>query len=532
MIIEKVSQYWTEEEELELFNIRIEQNNLIEKAKSERENKEEGYFNIVEECLEGWNDLAEQANKLKLKVEERYIKDRKTKGLLGDVKEIVEAMTKEDYLKHREELLAILYRLQEEKTTEATINLYRENTIENYDNCYNFFLLHLRVQLNGLEGHESETEKALAIVEKKVSRWYVKPYPSHLPIPYSKPTDALAFMSQKRAEIDKISGDATINRFSVQLRIEKFKDLKASLGVSTDKLLSTALATFARNNDMHKGSKTASNRKVVIPLRDYAKLLGYDVEEHETGTQTEAEAEKKRVKNVLDNVRKKTKKDMDILYNLSFEWEEVINKKIESFSSIRLLTAKEYKGGNISITFTPEIADYLVQRGLVTQYNTGLYRLDERKPNAYYIMRKLEEHFNMDANQRKKRHDRISIRSLLEVTELPSFEEVEATDRGHWERRIKEPLEENLDYLTKEKLLKNWEYGHEKGIPLTEEEAQNITDYNTFSKLYLYFTPAEKVDHTERRERREKEIKEKAEKAKKASTKKNRKKKNQEKSGE
>ena len=288
------------------------------------------------------------------------------------------------------------------------------------------------------------------------------------------------------------------------MTIERFKDLKASLGISTDKLLSTGLAIFARENDFSRGSKTASQRRVVIPLREYATLAGYDIEEHETDTPEEAEAEKKRAKHALDNARKKTKKDLNILYNLSFEWEETIAGKLQSFSRVRLLSAVEYKGGNISMTFTPEIADYLVTRGLITQYNTGMLRLDERKPNAYYIMRKLEEHYNIDANQKNKRHDRIKVETVLEVTDLPSYEEVMKQDR-HWVRRIKEPLEESLDYLTQEHLLKSWEYTHAKGIQLTDEEAQNITSYEDFKNLYILFTPADQIDHTERRERREAE---------------------------
>ena len=75
----------------------------------------------------------------------------------------------------------------------------------------------------------------------------------------------------------------------------------------------------------------------------------------------------------------------------------------------------------------------------------------------------------------------------------------------HWIRRIKEPLEESLDYLTHEKLLKSWEYTHAKGVPLTDEEASNITSYSDFASLYLLFTPADQIDHTERQEKRKAE---------------------------
>lgn len=504
MIIDKVQAYWTEGEKKDLYNIRIEQNNIIEIVGAEHA-KEAPDLSIGEERLEKYHSLEEDAQKIVRAVENRYIKDRKPKGLLEDLKEIVGAITKEDYLAYTKEKLAQIATLKKEGMAEESLATLRALAIESYNNCYNFILYHLRVQINGLAEKLEDTDKAIAIVEKKVSLWYVKPQPTHRPIPYSKPTDALANMSQKYANINEISGEATIDRFSVQLRIEKFKERQATLGISTDKLLSTALAEFAQHNDFSRNNKTASNRRVVIPLREYASLLGYDVEEHETSTPEEAEKEKKRAKNQLDNARKKVKKDLDLLYNISFEWEEVIRGKVESFSSIRLLSAKEYKGGNFSMTFTPEIADHLVSRGLITQYNTGLLGVDERYPNAYRIMKKLEEHYNMDANQTNNRHDRIGIETLLKVTDLPSYEEVQAKDRGHWIDRIKEPLENNLDYLTKEHLLEDWEYTHAKGVPLTEEEASTITDYLTFSNLYLRFTPADRIDHTERQERRKAE---------------------------
>lgn len=501
MIIDKVEPYYTEEDLAHLTAIEGESYRLYKSLRREEKLSKEN-----RDIIEKIQQLDKDANNIKWEVENRYIKDRKGKGLLADVREIVEAVTKKDFLARIQSQKDQLDILRKEGIQEEDLTLLKEYTKENYDNAYHYILYFLRVQLNGLHAlGEAEEEKALAIVEKRAGQWYARPTPAHLAIPYSRPTDALAYMSQKSAKIDNISGDATIDRFSVQITIAKFRELKASLGISTDKLLSTALAVFARNNDFSKKAKEAKNRRVVIPLREYAKLLGYDVEERETHTPEEAKEEKRRVKTALDNARKKVRKDLDILYNLSFEWEERLHGKLESFSSVRLLTAKEYRGGNISITFTPEIADHLIERGLITQYNTRLLSWDERNPNPYYIMRKIEEYYNMDANQARGTHDRISIPALLAVTDLPSYEEVQRTDRGHWERRIKEPLEEALDSLTKEGILKSWEYTHAKGVPLTEEEAYSITSYPEYEKLYLLFTPADKVDHTERQEKRRQE---------------------------
>lgn len=495
MIIDKVQPYWTEEEREEHAQILKEVEKPIRLG---------GDYTKGNAVLQAKIKRRQDATAIERAVEDRYIKDRKIKGLLEDVEEIVNAITKEDFLARMEAQENQLAILRKEGTPEEDLTILKEYSIPNFDNCYHYILYYLKAQLNGLASNEEGNRKALSIVEKRVALWYVKPQPTHLPIPYSKPTDALAFMSQRRASIDAISGDATIDRFSVQVTIAKFKEMKANLGISTDKLLSTALGVFAKENDFSRGRKTATKRQVIIPLREYAKLAGYDVEEHETSTPEEAEAEKKRAKHALDNARKKIQKDLNILYNISFDWEEIINNKRERFIRVRLLSNAIYSRGDIAITFTPEIADHLVSRNLITQYNTGMLKLDERKPNAYYIMRKLEEHYNMDANQQNNRHDRIGIDTILAVTDLPSYEEVMKQDR-HWIRRIKEPLEESLDYLTHEKLLKSWEYTHAKGVPLTDEEASNITSYSDFASLYLLFTPADQIDHTERQEKRKAE---------------------------
>ena len=170
--------------------------------------------------------------------------------------------------------------------------------------------------------------------------------------------------------------------------------------------------------------------------------------------------------------------------------------------------------GDIKIAFSPELANYLVERNLITQYPTKLLGISGRQPTAYFIGRKLAEHYNIDNNINRGTNDRISIPALLKVTDLPSYEEVQKKDRGHWVERIKEPLERALDVLTAEGVLKDWKYTHAKGVDLTEDEAYSITSYPEYEKLYLLFTPADKVDHTERIEAKQ-EAREKARKKRK-----------------
>lgn len=512
MIIDKVQPFWTEEEHQDLIDTYREHEAFVNSL--EPSNAEE----LADEVLERWRALDRKAKDIKKRVEDRYIESFKgnEKGILADIEEIVQSIEREDYQERVKEQLrqiaVLTANVDKEKLGDYNIETLERLATENYTNCYDFVLYHLRVQLNALAFYEMDTAKAEAIVEKRVALWYVKPTPSYFPMAHGKATDALAFMNGKDAEVNQITKTATVSKFDVQLSILKFEELHATLGISTDKLLSTAIATFTQRNDFRHNKYKDLDRVVHIPLREYAELLGYDVTEHETSTPEEAEAEKKRAKNQLDNARKAIKKDLLTLQASSLTWEERVKGKPRDFSSISLVTRVGIRNGIIEIAFSPEIAQYLAGKNVITQYPTKLLRISGRKPTAYYIGRKLAEHYNIDNNQIRGTHDRISIKALLAVTDLPTYEEVMRQDR-HWDRRIKEPLEVALDELTKEHILKNWEYTHAKGIPLTEEEASNITVYSDFEKLYLHFTPADRVDHTDRlqakKERKEKKPKKK-----------------------
>ena len=496
MIINKVSQYWTEEDRQRLEEIEREQDTIISALMKERESAIVMPQNINQ--LNKWHELEQKANQIRADVEQRYIKANGKKAILADVEEIVTAIEKTDFLASIATQLSQIATLKAEGVKEESLAPLRGLSEENYINCYNYILLYLRVQLNAFAGDERNTDKILAIVEKRVALWYVKPQPAYMPMAHGKATDALAFMNSRTAKTDAITGNATIDKFGVQLVIMKMRELQSKLGISTDKLLSTAIATFTKQNDFRHTKSKEPRRDVTIPLREYAKLLGYDVEEHETSTPEEAEREKKRAKNQLDNARKAIKEDLDIIHASTLTWEEPIKGKARDFARVSLVTFTGIRNGEIKISFSPEIARYLSERNLITQYPTKLLRISGRQPNAYYIGRKLAEHYNIDNNQIRGTCDRISIPKLLEVTDLPSYEDVQKKDRGHWAERIKEPLERALDTLTQEGVLKDWKYTHAKGVDLTEEEAYTITRYEDYAKLYLHFTPADKVDHTER----------------------------------
>lgn len=490
MIIDKLEQYWTEEDRQRLEEVQEKQIELVGLMKNEDPPSPDH--------LNSWAKLEEEADRLREEVENRYIKSHSPADILADVEEIVASIEKTDFKKTQSGRVALIAQLKADGAQEDSLATLRRLAEENFENCYKFVLYNLRVQLNALAEDEENTARINAIVEKRVSLWYVKPHPAYLPMAHGKATDALAFMSTRNATIDGVTGNATIDQFGVQLVILKLKELQTTLGINTDKLLSTAVAIFTQQNDFRHTRTKEPRREVTIPLKEYAQLLGYDVIEHETDTPEEAKREKKRAKNQLDNARKAIRKDLDILHASTLTWEEPIKGKARDFARVSLVTLTGIRNGEIKIAFSPEIASYLAERNLITQYPVALLKLDSRKPTAYYIGRKLAEHYNIDNNQIRGTHDRISIPALLAVTDLASYEEIQKKDRGHWAERIKEPLERALDELTAGGVLKSWEYTHARGVELTEEEAYNITSYEDFAKLYLRFTLVDEVDHTER----------------------------------
>lgn len=504
MIIDKVKPYWTPQEEALIFDLLDEQQRIIDML-GDRDGLS---ITLDDKALGEWQDLDRQIKATNKAVEDRYIQSfsHNKKGIYADIEEIVNAIEQADYRARVKEQLAQLASL----TTDLkslysdkqfyTIEHLKELATENYSNCYDYILYFLKAQFNALDYYGMDTGKAEAIIDKRVSLWYVKPTPTFFPMAHGKATDALAFMNGRNAEVNPVTKTGIINKFGVELAILKLTELQASLGISTDKLLSTAIATFTKQNDFRHIQGREPNREISIPLKEYASLLGYDVTN----------------KSQLDNARKAVKRDLDIIHASVLTWEEPIKGKNRDFERVSLVTYTGIKNGNIKISFSPEIASYLAERNLITQYPTKLLSISGRQPNAYYIGRKLYEHYNIDNNQIRGTHDRISIAKLLEVTDLPTYEEVQATDRGHWQERIKEPLERALDTLTEKEILKDWKYTHARGVDLTEEEASNITRHSDFEKLYLHFVPADTVDHTERIEAKleERQKKKKASKKK------------------
>jgi len=318
------------------------------------------------------------------------------------------------------------------------------------------------------------------------------------PVLHGKATDTVATMAGNLIVENPLNNTGTITKGEVKLVIEKFNELSGTLGVSTHKLLSTAVAAFTTLNHTGTTKRQANFTSISIPLKEYALQCGYDIIEHETATEEEAKAEALRTKRTLDNARRKVNKDLDILFSSTLSWTEKVRGKQGDYLDIRIVEAKGIKNGYIQLRFSQTFSEYLVQLPL-TQYPVALLSIDERNNNAYTMGLKFTEHYNMDNNQIIGTAQLLKVKTLLEVTTLPNVNS-STVKRVGWETRIKEPFETALDVLTKCGLLEDWEYSHSKGIPMTDEEATNWKSYEDWTNTLIHFTLKETPNHKARLE--------------------------------
>lgn len=347
-------------------------------------------------------------------------------------------------------------------------------------------------------------------------------FKANMPMYHGKATDALAALNTKALSVNTIADRAVMEteEGDFKLVIADFSKLEGSPSINTHKILSAGIAEFTQINH-YGGGKV--NPRITIPFDEYARKLGYKIDEQETDSPEAAAKEKKRAAEARKTAKKRIQRDLELLQAMRWTWQEKVKGKVGDFDSILLLERVAIKRGYIIMEFGRNMANYLKQLPL-SQYPEGLLGIDARKDNAYRLGLKMAEHYNMDNNQIKGTANRLKVSTLLAVTTLPTIESLQNEKQDNsrqWHARIKEPFEKALDEITgtdpqQGKVIKDWEYTKAKGEPLTDAEAYSINDYETFTSLLVQFKLLDEPDHKERLARRAEE--KKAAAAKKAAT--------------
>ena len=282
--------------------------------------------------------------------------------------------------------------------------------------------------------------------------------------------------SAKPTRTNKLAdNEATIEYGDFKVFIEKYSN-KKTLKVGVVKLLDILAIKLTKSN--HYKAKNP-NRTVTFSLDEYMTYLD--------------------VKDVKD-ARKRLKEALDTLYSISLEWGEKSRGEVKNYTKMRICEAQGINRGIVSFTFTKSMASYLNQ-AYVMQYPLDLLSISERNPNAYPIARKLALHHSIDNNHKKGTANIISVAKLLEsAPEIPSIEAVRKVN-GSWSERIRWSLEKALDALEG---IVSWEYSNSKSVPLTDKQLE-LSDYETFIKLFVKFDIKGAPDPTERLKKKKKE---------------------------
>lgn len=286
-----------------------------------------------------------------------------------------------------------------------------------------------------------------------------------------------------KPDVDPVSGTATLKRGNFSLTIENYGNTAREFKVSTNKLISICTILLAHQNNYRERNSEAIKPTVTFTVDEYMKLLG--ITPNQKGR---------------DKARAKIRSDIDTLLNTRISWiEKRKGKAVKNgdFISIPIIGGRTgiYKG-NVVVTFSKEMAEYLVQHAYLMQYSLELLKIDERNANVYPLGYQLLMHASIDNNLKKGTAKIISVKKALEYCpNIPKYEALIEYDR-HWERKIKDTLEKALDKLD---FILRWEYCNSKHEPLTDEQLRQIcTDYYSFIGLYIYYELPDAPDQTER----------------------------------
>lgn len=285
--------------------------------------------------------------------------------------------------------------------------------------------------------------------------------------------------SAKPTRFNKLAdNEATIGNGDFKVFIEKHSN-KKTLKVGVVKLLDILAIKLTKLNHYKAKDANTLKRTVTFSLDEYMTYLD--------------------IKDVKD-ARKRLKEALDTLYSISLEWEEKSRGEVKNYTKMRICEAQGINRGIVSFTFTKSMASYLNQ-AYIMQYPLDLLSISERNPNAYPIARKLALHHSIDNNHKKGTANIISIAKLLEVApEIPNIEAVRKVN-GSWSERIRGSLEKALDALEG---IVSWEYSNSKSVPLTDKQLE-LSDYETFIKLFVKFDIKGAPDPTERLKKKKKE---------------------------
>ncbi len=147
------------------------------------------------------------------------------------------------------------------------------------------------------------------------------------------------------------------------------------------------------------------------------------------------------------------------------------------------------RNSRIIFTLNPKLLHYLCHRSILP-VDVRMFAIDCRKnPHGFHIMRALTDYYHLNATK-KNEFVRYSVRSLIEACpELPKIDEIRNSEAGQLSKRIKEPIDRDLDALEDTYGLIKHQYSHRKGKILTDEELEKMPFATWLDLMIEYYLP-------------------------------------------
>lgn len=463
MYIDKLKPHWTDAELKKAEKYRAQDAELQERMKD--------YPLLSEE----WRSLSATQGELRKKERELYegVRKRYThtfyrnpNKIYTDIREIVEATTREEFLEYLDAWREV-YTIQAEPTPEVQKQIdayYYEHFSENFENFATFIEERLQVQTYVINYYGLSQDKCASIIEKYVGRFYKKAEPPYGNLLQAPATNALAESSPKAFITDPVTGVYTQTVNGITITAQKGANLRQlTQGLKLLDLLVLKLGAIVPYHATP--DQIMESRELNFSVSDYMRLRDLSDAKH---------------------ARAQLIEGLQLLYNLSLDWQEDIFYDLKTGAKLkkpenkkwhaRILDAigedfdKPVKRGTATIRFTPDLIAYL-SYGYIAPMPTFLFKTNDRYyPYAYLMGRKMALHKNMNIG--KADENRISVETLLDImTDLPTYAEVINSNDRHVKDRIIEPFERNLKGL--EAGMK-WHYINSLGERVTQAQLENF----------------------------------------------------------
>lgn len=218
----------------------------------------------------------------------------------------------------------------------------------------------------------------------------------------------------KELKVIKLRGNMTIQKNNLTIQISDYSSLISlnktkGFFTSTFKLFDALVIWFTNHNN---------EPDITFSLKDYMKLCG--------------------VSNIRE-LRSRVQEDLEILQSITISYQDKTKKKSNKYSDIKIIDNQSINNGLIRVHIAQEF-DKILKKAPVMPYPTALFKIRSDKfPNAFYILRKIVEHKNMNSN--KPSSNTLSLKTLLQISPfIPTIDHVRKSSNPTPYNRIIVPL--------------------------------------------------------------------------------------------